>query len=408
MRLLNTSSLELHEFFESETPEYAILSHRWESGEVSFKDVTKKRNLEAAGWTKIRKCCEFAWVRKRKWVWIDTCCIDKRSSAELSEAINSMYRWYQNAIECYAYLTDVLCGDEDVEFVASDRVSAGGRTMRAEVELSFRESEWFRRGWTLQELLAPIRLYFVDSEWRGIIGSRWRLRALINDIAGIDPKHFDYETSESPDSDLSVAKKMSWAARRKCTRQEDIAYCLLGIFQVNMPLLYGEGRHAAFRRLQLEILKESNDESIFAWDCLESSPGSEQLLFSNKILAPLPLNFASSSNIRCFQAHEWSSRAPYWMTNRGLALQTVISKPTYLGKGHYRCLVPLRCYREGFVSGANVPLAVAVSGQGTQETQDYVRQDELPGGKLFGCPRSLIDWKRKRFVGKERLIYLWA
>ena len=108
MRLLNTSTIQLHEFFGSKIPFYAILSHRWEESEISFKDVTKSRNLDAPGWAKVRASCALAKSRGKQWIWIDTCCIDRRSSAELSEAINSMFAWYKNSIECYAYLVDVL------------------------------------------------------------------------------------------------------------------------------------------------------------------------------------------------------------------------------------------------------------------------------------------------------------
>jgi hypothetical protein len=162
MRLLNTTTLELHECFDDKIPRYAILSHRWDDREVTFTDVSKRRNLEAPGWIKIQESCELALKCNHLWIWIDTCCIDKRSSAELSEAINSMYRWYSKAAECYAYLNDVLCNVEDV--IKMDSFLSDEITLREEVHHAFRSSEWFSRGWTLQELLAPSKVFFIDRD----------------------------------------------------------------------------------------------------------------------------------------------------------------------------------------------------------------------------------------------------
>lgn len=178
MRLLNTTTLELHEFFDAKIPEYAILSHRWEDGEVSFKDVFKRRNLEAPRWIKVQKSCEFARKRKAIWIWIDTCFIDKRSSAELSEAINSMYRWYSEATECYAYLNDVLFDFEHVPNMKAWRPFE--TTLSEEDERTFRNSEWFHRGWTLQELIAPSNVLFIDKDWKETIGSKRSLAPLLS------------------------------------------------------------------------------------------------------------------------------------------------------------------------------------------------------------------------------------
>ena len=133
MRLLNVDTLEFGEFFDADIPPYTILSHRWGAEEVSHKDFKKGRMKESGGYKKILGCC--ALTRKQRdagiyrrpyldptgllhnepmhvgWTWIDTCCIDKRSSAEMSEAINSMYRWYANAQECFVYLSDVSWRD---------------------------------------------------------------------------------------------------------------------------------------------------------------------------------------------------------------------------------------------------------------------------------------------------------
>lgn len=234
MWLLNTSTIEL-ESFEGKKPKYAILSHRWEEQESSFDDVQNKRGREKKGYNKILNCCSQALKDGFKYTWIDTCCIDKRSSAELSEAINSMFRWYKDAEVCYAYLSDVASGD-DLE-----------------------RSQWFTRGWTLQELLAPHHLIFYNRRWVSI-GSKMELTKVINRVTGISTAAL-----EDLDKDSScIAARMNWAAGRQTTREEDRAYSLLGLFGVNMPLLYGEG-DKAFLRLQEEITKYSKDPSIFAW-----------------------------------------------------------------------------------------------------------------------------------------------
>ena len=239
MRLLNTSTLKLVEFY-GEIPPYAILSHTWEKEEVSFDDLPQEHAKKMLGYSKISNCCSLARSDGYKYVWIDTCCIDKRSSAELSEAINSMYAWYQDAQKCYAYLADVL-PDENPHGENS----------------SFRKSRWFTRGWTLQELLAPSTVEFYGQNWHEI-GTQVSLRDVLCEITTIDEEILlcgNFETA-------SVAKKMSWASKRTTTRIEDIAYSLFGIFGVNMPTLYGEGRHA-FTRLQHMIIQSSNDHTIF-------------------------------------------------------------------------------------------------------------------------------------------------
>ena len=184
-----------------------------------------------------------ATARRDGWdrVWLDTCCIDKSSSAELSEAINSMFDWYAHASVCYAYLEDVTLD------IASTQGS-----------IQFMTSRWFRRGWTLQELLAPSFLYFVDSYWNDL-GTRTDRADEISAVTGISGPALlgDYMS-------CNIATKFAWAAKRDTTRAEDEAYCLLGLFGINMPLVYGQGK-GAFRRLRLELIKDSTDESIFAW-----------------------------------------------------------------------------------------------------------------------------------------------
>ena len=159
MRLLHTTELRFEEFYDDQIPRYAILSHRWGPDEVSYQDFLAGRKMDGAGYKKILQACQIAaaggyQVRSDPrllstpsvWIWIDTCCIDKASSAELSEAINSMYHWYGKSQVCYVLLHDVTVSDEWLK-----------------TKSEFVRSEWFDRGWTLQELLAPWRVVFLDK-----------------------------------------------------------------------------------------------------------------------------------------------------------------------------------------------------------------------------------------------------
>lgn len=195
---------------------------------------------------KIRGACAMARREGYEYIWVDSSCINKESSSELSEAINSMYDWYGRAQVCLVFLSDVP-KDDDV----SARDSA------------FRRSRWFKRGWTLQELIAPGRVLFFSSEWT-FLGTKVTLLDVIYDITRIDGDVLLHTKSLD---EASVAQRMSWASTRKTTRVEDEAYSLLGIFGINMPTLYGEGAHA-FRRLQEEILRRIPDQTLFAWGAI--------------------------------------------------------------------------------------------------------------------------------------------
>lgn len=295
MRLLNTKTYELKEFLENDVPDYVILSHRWGNEEVSFKEF-RKGTIDNAGFRKILDFCAFARSRVRDWVWIDTCCIDKRSSAEVSEAVNSMYNLYAGSRECYAYLAD------------APALSHG----RERVLQAMRQSDWFTRGWTLQELLAPSSVVFLTRHWE-IIGSKWTLAHEISTITGIPPAivtDFDKNNQQ-----ICAAQKMSWAASRRTTRPEDMAYSLLGIFGVNIPLLYGEGDLKSFRRLQLQIIADTDDESIFAW----TAPPRNNFTFQT-MLADSPKAFANGGEVFRIPPTNvlYEMRPHYAMTNKGL------------------------------------------------------------------------------------------
>ncbi|KAF3047357.1 hypothetical protein E8E11_007658 [Didymella keratinophila] len=248
MRLINTKTLLFEEFDYPETPSYAILSHTWTKNEVLYADFPACSELpgKELGYAKIYNACKRALDAGIDYCWVDTCCIDKKDHSELSEAINSMYNWYKESKVCYAYLSDVISG-EDVAKEGS----------------SFARSKWFKRGWTLQELLAPHSVIFFASDWRRI----GRKRELAPTLSNITRIPLDYLQGKEEIQKASVAQRMSWVSRRETTKPEDRAYCLMGLFGIHMPPLYGEREPAAFKRLQLEILKDSDDTSIFAWAC---------------------------------------------------------------------------------------------------------------------------------------------
>lgn len=304
MRLLHTHTLTFEDFFDAELPEYCILSHRWGRGEVDYQAMLNgKANKGSQGYRKIIGCCNIARSLGFERIWIDTCCIDKSSSAELSEAINSMFQWYARAKVCIAYL-----GDVDLEVPPHINVEPGNL---GPFEEAFCKSSWFNRGWTLQELLAPADLRFYSSDYT-FLGTKSQLSQVVHDATGIDP---EYLIGKRSIHEACVAERMSWAANRKTTRLEDKAYSLLGIFRVNMPLLYGE-REDAFFRLQLAIMEKSDDETLFAW--LPEPPVEESEIFG--MLARSPEDFARSSQVRKVDLM-LRNRPSYTFTNRGLKLR---------------------------------------------------------------------------------------
>ncbi|KAI1125970.1 HET-domain-containing protein [Nemania abortiva] len=272
MRLIHTDNFTMEEFNKGLPPTYAILSHTWRTHEVTFQDfnnfaaarlpprkvngnylayVSRLCHHEYQLFDKIIRVCQLARKRGIMYVWVDTCCIDKSNSAELGESINSMFEWYERSEICYVYLKDFELGQN------------------GNIETSvFRECLWFKRAWTLQELLAAQWVLFFDRSWNEL-GEKRFFGPLLSDITGIEIPFLARTVSIHT---ASVAKRMSWAAAREASREEDKAYSLLGIFGVNMPLIYGE-RSKAFIRLQEEILKESDDHSIFAW---MEHPGTQQ------------------------------------------------------------------------------------------------------------------------------------
>ena len=247
MRLLNVFTLRFGSNLHGKIPSYAIASHRWTRDESTFEELEKdlnKRDTSTSGYKKIVGFAEFVKLHLPhvEWIWIDTCCINKKDGPELSEAIISMCRWYREAEVCLAYLADVERTDDLSEL---------------------KQSDWFRRGWTLQELLAPRTVIFLTRSWN-IIGHKGETGRCINGVSVDSGPSLiatlvaassvlksmldDFENS----SDFTVDEKLAWMKDRETSREEDMAYSLLGIFDVSIPVLYGEGIKKARARLLAE------------------------------------------------------------------------------------------------------------------------------------------------------------
>ncbi|KAI8624282.1 heterokaryon incompatibility protein-domain-containing protein [Xylariaceae sp. FL1651] len=278
MRLLDTLTHELKHFIGGHQPQYVILSHTWGHEEVLFEDLhraTEWKNKKGA--TKVLEACAQAQRDGYQYIWIDTCCIDKSSSAELSKAINSMFKWYSESDICYAFLADADAA------ITSNNVT------------KMSHCRYFTRGWTLQELIAPNCILFYDRKWQ-LLGDRLSLANELERITQLpravltrqwlhvhelqtvataqlfSPLSSNSNSTGRTKSSLrailsmySVSMRMCWAKFRKTSRAEDMAYSLMGLFDVTMPLLYGEGADRAFYRLQVEIITRTNDQSILAW-----------------------------------------------------------------------------------------------------------------------------------------------
>ena len=274
MKLIKVDTLETHDFIDIDVaPPYAILSHRWGDEECTYQMMGTPQVVGRKGLWKVKQCCAQAFADGLGWAWVDSCCIDKTSSAELSEAINSMYRWYRHAKVCYVYLDDIH----------------GVRAMG--------QSLWFTRGWTLQELVAPTDVAFYDASWTKL-GTKQNLFRQIGDRTKIDTEILlSYNIDRS-----NFVERMAWAVGRTTSRREDIAYCLLGLFDVNMPLLYGEG-NKAFLRLQQEILRTTRDYSLLAWGL----PEEPQIFPRSTSLAPLELGTYELSGLLATSPNDFTN-----------------------------------------------------------------------------------------------------
>ncbi|KAI1156065.1 heterokaryon incompatibility protein-domain-containing protein [Nemania diffusa] len=370
MWLINIKSMKLEEFTPPHLPTYAILSHTWEDDEVTFQEFGNLKSAKKrAGFVKIKKTCELAAAKDIPYAWVDTCCIDKSSSAELSEAINSMFDWYKLSAVCFAYLSDLktdasktpttLWRDEEQQLVC----------------------RWFQRGWTLQELLAPAKLEFYDSAWqlKGLKTDWWVVRQLLS-MTGIRSEKV-FQNSYAI-REIAVGERMSWASNRQTKRIEDLAYCLLGIFQVNMPMLYGEGTRA-FQRLQEEIMRNSADMSLFCW---KAGLGGQKY---RGLLARSPVEFASYYDTFRQSQNRWHTAEPekeFVVTNKGIRIEADLGEFVHtngiitalrctLPPDDHVVFIPLRHYRESIYVRQTPDSIMIVDLVGTQMKTIYIAKD---------------------------------
>ena len=364
-RLLNgqLASEAIEDYYDGDQPPYAILSHTWGKEEVSLQDLAQPEVSRKEGFQKIRYCCEQSLKDNLEFAWVDTCCIDKSSSAELSEAINSMFRWYLNARVCYAYLQDVAT------------VYPGSSGPGPE----FYTSKWFTRGWTLQELLAPDAVVFYTASWQKI-GTKKELIGTLSQITNID----SYFLGPEADTRLryaSIAQKMSWASKRTTTRVEDIAYSLLGIFDISLPLLYGESTRA-FTRLQEKLIEQYHDHSIFAWGL--SGSGRTSGLF-----AASPADFRGCEDIIPFH---WRNDVPApSRIPRGVQIHVhlVGHKVDLTGNGSIFVYALLNCYvQHSLHKVLAIPLHTWDAGRSYKRGKEAVDHLEPLSGP-FQRPKSI-------------------
>lgn len=355
-----------------------------------------------------------------------------------------MYAWYQMAARCYAFLDDCVLPSQDTWKSTLDQnavingvlrgwhshiptfsselgrstcicMSLGQRHRSDDYSRMFEflgGSRWFTRGWTLQELIAPRQLWFFDQKWR-FIANRDDILLTLEAITGVHKEAFwpggDAQTRISL-SNFSVAQRMSWASQRRTTREEDEAYCLMGVFGINMPLLYGEGRKA-FIRLQQEIMKTTADPSILAWESLGPF-----VHIGNALLANSPACFTGDARNMVWDRK--SAKSELRLTPQGLHLELSLHSPTIHLNERFRVAV-LDCvfHEPGGHSHAIGLLLYAAKGFGEMETPNgaltttkvafsdpiYRYTRGRPDRRLIRLPCACTE----RLEGQARLLILW-
>ncbi|KAK4494956.1 hypothetical protein PRZ48_014312 [Zasmidium cellare] len=378
MRLLNKKTFEIEFFLDDEVPPYIILSHRWSGAETSMHEFAKQRHLSREHWSpgtaKVLTFCEHIRDYEEQYVWVDTCCIDKSSSAELQEAINSMFKWYQAAEECVVYMHDVQSFTGELE------------DEHYELEAQLKRSQWFTRGWTLQELLAPRKIMFVDCKWKRM-GSREDFQDVLHEITRIKPGYYG---NLAKIHSAPVAERMSWLSLRKTSRVEDMAYCMLGVFDVNMTMLYGEGPKA-FIRLQKEIIQNIDDESIFVWQpvTVETDEGS-----CIPVLAPEVACFSICRDVIITKSI-YLNRDPYRWTMKGLEFELYEQRRMQFS---HELLVILNCK----VDGKHAAFNIRRTSHGLERDSNVYQRLATPellilSGQVYAYPPTAEDaYQRQR------------
>ncbi|KAG2755751.1 HET-domain-containing protein [Suillus brevipes Sb2] len=295
---------------------YAILSHRWlDSGEPTYEEMKMNPPPAAGpGYEKLKNFCRQARKRKVEFAWSDTCCIDKSSSTELDESIRSMFRWYRNSTICIVHLAK----STTIEDILHD--------------------EWTARGWTLQELLAPFAIKFFNKDWKPMTKDEndkrkeatTRILQILETATGIPHHEIYWQFTPGP---VKVDERMAWAARRKTTRVEDVAYSLMGIFDVSLQIAYGEGGDRAFCRL-IEAIMQAGDPSVLNWK------GAAAQHHSSGAIPRSPKNFLDCRKLKL------GGRLEMTMTCLGLRMPVVILRlnlPIAMAAGTGNARITFNC-----------------------------------------------------------------
>lgn len=396
MRLINVDTHALENFGPSTlTPPYAILSHTWSTEEVSFADwqADPSEHEGKLGYAKAVEACRQAQQDGLNYVWVDTCCIDKANNTELSESINSMYKWYELAKVCYVHLADV-----QVEAAESDGMlpADSAHTSTTSTLRDLRRCRYFSRGWTLQELLAPHTVRFYASNWTFLGELEGKLAQVISKRTGIDVLLL---THHKKLDDFSIPQKLSWASLRETTRVEDRAYSLLGLLHVSLDMRYGEGDRA-FYRLQQEILKQPHGLSVLAWLYTDDKRPTD-------LLASSPDDFADSSDM-IFDA-SMSLGSEIWTTSAGIKGTVTVVEPRGQHTSFEPEFVVLGCHYE--LSDENM-LALRVARNPTSDESSGVvyTVDILEDGRMASAAMTRlaeIEFLCDAKVYKTEVTILW-
>lgn len=322
MYLLNINTQQLEDI--QERRPYAILSHAWRVGETHyFEEIGTERVRTQPGYEKVEMCCELARQDGLDYVWIDICCANANTSAGQTETTTSAYTWFQQAQVCYTYLDDVDSSEDPRE---------GHST--------FRRSRWFKRTWTIQELLAPKHVFFFAKDWT-MIGTKAGLSSIISGITGIHEDALKYPERIPC---FSIATRMSWAKGRTSTREEDKVYALMGLFGVNLPILYGEGETRTFLKLQNKIMKTTDDQSIFAWRSASASASSESHASDSSLFADTSKCFADCGDVQQIPYDLWSEYCAKHFRSENVAYPLLDKVPSCRG---LRAILPVRQRGDG-------------------------------------------------------------
>ncbi|KAI6027958.1 hypothetical protein BKA83DRAFT_4236765 [Pisolithus microcarpus] len=370
MYLLNIDTQQLEDI--QERRPYAILSHAWRVGETHhFHEIGTETVRIQPGYEKVEMCCELARQDGLDYVWIDTCCADANSSAAHTERTISAYTWYQQAQVCYTYLDDVDGSEDPRE----------GRS-------TFRQSRWFSRAWTLQELLAPKHVFFFAKDWT-MIGTKAGLASVISKVTGIHKDALEYPERVPC---FSIATRMSWAKGRTTSKEEDRVYALMGLFGVNLPILYGEGETRTFLKLQNEIIKTTDDQSIFAW-CSVAGASASSEFHASGLLADNSTYFADCGDVQRIPYDRWSEYCTKHFRSKTISYPQLSVDPSCRG---LQATLPVQWRRAGLDA-----LLACTRGPAVWNGSEYVANVNRPDLIRVRLQKSYHGYERR--VGEGHL-----